>query len=346
MAEVWNVEMLREKIENLKEKGKTSEEQYIMYVLNPYVASLGYDVFNIDEVDMDIASGRLRVHATESVDLIVSTSNYLPSASNEEDKIFLCIDMRNKEMSLYLNALGSWEQVGGHDLNQEDNSGEYPKMMRLVSKESLRRTLHEKGDRLFTEGVLRQQLDDGKYDNRFVRDVIQDMIEKPSEGFIRLLADGLADKYSTETVQKLMGGLNEFKTVGLESILGELLGGVTTIKNEQKSTVKSVESNEEPVVKKQVVEEPAEELLEKAPEVERPKIPYVKPAYPSDQLFEDKSEEDVGVNLETSSTFFGSDWNETTDLPRVNTAPIRRVKTEATEPSNEKPDLLGLMNKK
>lgn len=253
--EIWSIDKVYEVINKLKAMGRSSDEQYMMYVLSPYITSMGYDVFDMDEVDMDINTGRMKISVTKDVQLIVALSSYLPSMEN--DKIFLHVDVKGYSLNLYLNALGSWEKVGQVSINEDDIEGTYPSMMRLMAKDALRRTLHEKGDRLFTEGVLRKQLEEGKFDNRFVMDVLRDEVNNPTDGFIKLIAEGLASKYSTDNVSTIVDGLMPLKDVGVVDILADIVKG----KGISKGTVRSVETKEKEVEKK-------EEPVYKIPEVE------------------------------------------------------------------------------
>lgn len=218
---VWNAEKLYSVMQKLTRSGRNGDEHILMYVLNPYVTSMGYDVFDMEEVDMNITTGRMAISVAEDTKLIVGISGYLPSG--EFDKLFLHVNMGESKIIFHLKALGEWEQIGSVSLSKEDVSGMYPTIMRLMSKDSLKGALLEKGDRMFTEGVLRTQLEQGKYDNRFVRDILKEEFQNPSDALLKLVADGLARKYSTDSVSTLMEGLMPLKGVGVLSLVSDLL---------------------------------------------------------------------------------------------------------------------------
>lgn len=221
--EVWTAVKLVERLDKLHEMGRDSEAEYMNYIINPYVTSLGYDVFNMDEVDTDIALGRMVISLNDDVKLVVSLTQNKPEI--DECKVYLHVDVKGRKLSLYLKALNIWEEIDVVDITTEEGKVGYATLMRMVVKKSIEDVYKEKGERLFTEGVLRKKLVSGEYDNRFVREVIRTELAKPSAELLGLIAKGLVGRYSTDSEEAIIEGLKPLVDIGLTKIVYEVIEG-------------------------------------------------------------------------------------------------------------------------
>lgn len=250
--EVWSANKLLETITKLKDKGRIGDEQCVMYVLNPLITSLGYDVFNIDEVDTDMMLGKMGVRVQDGLKILVGLSVNFPRYDSEDEKIYLHVDIHELKLTLYMKALGNWESVGEVYLNQQDEQRMYPYIMKNIAKSTLKQVYAEKGERLFTEGVLKNNLEEGELDNRFVKSVLREELNNPSDSFIKLIAEGLVKRYSTENVSGLVSKLMPLKDIGLTNVVKDVLNY---------DVIEEVEDTLTPVKKEFTPEESKDSLI-------------------------------------------------------------------------------------
>lgn len=231
---MWGIEKLYEVMSKLQKKGSNNEGSNLMYLINPFADSMGYDVFNMDEVELDIHGGRLTANVFEDLKLVIGLTSYMPST--EHVKVFLHVDVREYRLTMHLRALDQWEKIGVIDVTKQDEVGEYPQLMRMLTKDSLRSSYSEKGERLFTEGVLRKQLEAGEYNNRFVKSVIRDELKRPSEAMIRVIAERLTQEFSSDDVSSIVRELMPLQDEGLEGIVTSVLPKIKVNEDEVKKS--------------------------------------------------------------------------------------------------------------
>src|SRR5699024_12778372 len=61
--------------DKLKERDKTSNSELVMYLVAPFLNSLGYDTHNLDEVDLDVGEGSITSTGHEDLTIIVTLND-------------------------------------------------------------------------------------------------------------------------------------------------------------------------------------------------------------------------------------------------------------------------------
>ena len=133
--EVWNSSKIVTQINGLEEKKRLDIEGQLFYILNPFIKSLGYDVYDIESVDTQVQAGRIVLRALPEVTIIFSVSNIPPK---EEGQMFVSLLAKQKILELRIFAMGTWELVEQIDLTAPlDTIGEaYTRIIRLIAQES------------------------------------------------------------------------------------------------------------------------------------------------------------------------------------------------------------------
>lgn len=237
--DVWSITRLTTQIENVRGNGRTDMEGQLLYILNPFIASLGYDIYDITKVDTQIQSGRMIVQAHEDVRIIFSVSSTIPKQSGN---IHVTIDAKRNVMEMRLYAMDNWELVERLDLSQnpEEVSETYANIIRVISLESCHIMYAERGKRMFTERILATKLAEGDMQNEFLVAAVKQLFNQPTDALIACIADVLAEEYSTESVYTLQEQLAPLKEVGMRSLVSRYLQDINIPEEPSKTQVERV----------------------------------------------------------------------------------------------------------
>lgn len=235
-SKAWSKEKLAEQITALENKSNTTlESQKIMlYVLSPYIASLGYNIFNIEEVDIQVSNELVYIQVCKEFATVISLEEYFPTEDNV--KVFVALNAKERIIQLYVKALGEWELLHLVNLNKKAENNdlrEYENILTYLVKQSVIDIYSNKQDRMFTEGVLRSKLNKDEMDNAFVREVISDELKNPSKKFLQVIAEGLAHKFSSEPIPNLVKGIENLSETGVVELVDGVISDIKAIKKKQ-----------------------------------------------------------------------------------------------------------------
>lgn len=220
--EVWNSVRLKSQLDQMITHKRTSTEDQVVYVLNPFIASLGYDIYDLEFVDTQIQSGRIIVHPLPHIRIVFSVTNLPPQ---RDGNVFVFIDTKKAIIQLSMFAMNKWELVDTIDLNKlpDEISATYSSVIRMISLESFQIMYAERADRMFTERILRSKLDKGDMHNDFMVAAVKKLFDAPSDSLLLCLADVLADEFSTDSVNDLHAQLQPLKAQGLRTLVSQYL---------------------------------------------------------------------------------------------------------------------------
>lgn len=209
-AKALSRQEILEKMKMVENKNRLDEHNMMLYVLTPYLATLGYKVFNIDDVETDVEAHTIKVKVSNDFSTMVGLTNLYPYGEDDTN-VFLYVDMENKELSLSMKALGEWEVLHSVSLEEESKEADdtYKKIVEFLEVTSVQNMYKSKKARMFTEGVLRAKLIRKEYDNSFVRAIIREELKQPSKQLLNVIATGLNHKFSSDSVTNLSHGLGD-----------------------------------------------------------------------------------------------------------------------------------------
>src|SRR5699024_9238735 len=248
--------------DKLKERGKTSNSELVMYLVAPFLNSLGYDTHNLDEVDLDVDEGIITVTGHENLTIIVTINNDLTEDNDLElrrdgVKLYVNLGIEVRELSLYYKVLEKWEEIARINLDGDEANKYAGEFARRISKEQIKKELVKNGNRFLTESVLNTKLENGEWDNDFLMYGLVEELKNPTDEFIKLMANRIVKDYKTQDVEWVVERLEKSKEDG----------DVKTVKHiydkgylgeEQKREEMENEVEEEPFVQEDVEEEETE----------------------------------------------------------------------------------------
>lgn len=306
----WTMRELNEKIQKVMARNKNvGREEYRMYVVIPYLATLGYDVYDMSEVVLNAQQNKITVNVSDEIKLTVSMDNLQIPQTFEKDgtSIYLVIDAKENLFTLYTLALGEWEKLYSVDIDDVDDeqaNEDYISMIRYLVKDSILSDYSDKGARIFTEGAVNKLISNRDYNNRFLQEILRTEIETPSKEFIALIVSRLSTKYTTHSPDDLFMSLQELSTTGLVGIIDSAIGlstpqEDTNLDNNVYEEVLNPKINElltggqeepeqvkEPVQEKELVEI---ELPEAEEEIKEPEL------VEEEELQQEESNEDIAM---------------------------------------------------
>lgn len=215
--EAWQLGKLVDTLEKLKTRKITGIPNMMTYVVIPYVASLGYDVYNFDNSEISLDEGKIVVKVDDTLHLVISLISEKPYY--QEQRMFLHLDEIAQEMQLHFKVLGLWEQVLTVNLKEKTGTSDYTDLLRYTMRDRLTPEYKQKGERLLTEGVLNRNLEAGNWDNEFLLNVLVEELKNPSEGFIEVLANRLGETYTTKDKNWVQERLTPIQEEGLVNVV-------------------------------------------------------------------------------------------------------------------------------
>lgn len=247
-SKLWSKEKLSEQILNLENKSNTTIDapKFLLYILSPYIASLGYNIFNIEEVDIQVAYEKVVIQVCEEFSTVISLEEYFPTEN--EAKVFVAIEPKERVMSLYVKALGDWELLHVTHLNKKTdthNDKEYDNILNYLAKKDVVETYARKQERMFTEGVLRSKLNKKEMDNAFVREVIREELKNPSRKFLQVIAEGLANKFSSEPIQNLTKSIEPLSESGVVELMEGVISDIKSLDKKKHGFIESIQESKE-----------------------------------------------------------------------------------------------------
>lgn len=251
----WTISKLTENIKMLRSRTKhnlVGKEEYRQYILLPYLASMGYEPSNMNEVVLYSKLGQLDIHIHEDFYMTISMDSInIPQNTSGKAKIHLGIDLLTQEFNFYLLALGKWELIYHFDMLGDIESAKvqenYVGMMRYMVKESILEEYNAKEERVFTEGALDKLLQSKDYNNRFLHYVLEKEIKNPSHELLLLIVSRFKEYFTTVDSENIFTLIEPLKENGIIGIVDSVLNKTTkdkplslveseTVTNEQEST--------------------------------------------------------------------------------------------------------------
>lgn len=217
----WTRAGLYEQIQSIEKKHSLDSKKVLLYVLQPYVASLGYNIFKIDDVDTDVDNENLKITISDNFSMEISLKDFFPDS--ETTKIFLYLDVYTKEITFYMKALGEWEQMMFLDISKKENDAVYNKMLDFIVSDIVKELYKNKKERLFTEGVLKAKLENKDFENAFVRDVVREELQNPSQQFLTVIATALSKKFSSDSSQNIAKSLQDLNKLGVVDLFSNVI---------------------------------------------------------------------------------------------------------------------------
>ena len=217
----WSLEILNKALASLESKNRLNQQEIMQYVVTPYVSSLGYNIFDIDEVDNFVDNGTTVIRAIKDVSIVLSLNEEYPF--DDHAKIFIHLDVDTKNITMFLKAFNDWESLITVNIKNKEDNANYQKLKEYIYAETLRKLYASKSERLFTESVLRRKLANDEYDNVFVREVIKDELKNPSKLLLQVLAQGLNKKFSTDSTSTITNGLSGIQKTGIVDLFEDVI---------------------------------------------------------------------------------------------------------------------------
>lgn len=217
-------------ISTLSERNMEDDSYYVQYVLSPYMQSLGYDVFDIDETERMFSGDTYKVKGVETelgepINFIFSLGDYRGRLTEESNvRAYILFDKETKSITLYYYVLDEWYSIYETRLmmdGTEDTEIERTNLVSLnkvITKTEFQSTYASLGERLFTGSVVDSLLAVGDLENRFVRQALVDELIRPDNHMIKMLASKLTE-YSTQESEWLEDSLEDLKQTGLIKLL-------------------------------------------------------------------------------------------------------------------------------
>lgn len=318
-------------IQKLRDRNMTQLKYYANYILSPYIKEgLEYDIYDIDFTDMldDGVTYRFTNPQTDDgVKIYVSLKDSYNRYKEDDDRVWLHIDVDRNEMSLYFRVFSEWHKVStcqffaeGDDARKEAED-EFANISQIVYSSEFKSRYTELGEKYFTSVVLDNLVAQGDVLNMFVRRALIDELSNPSDILVDLLAE-LLKEYSTQQGSWLRDKLQPIKEVSALPLLDQaLVNGELELSSVPKPSPKPVSRARQNAFMKptrQVVEEPAPKEITNLGELTKDdEVNLVDELLGEDDLGITKDEpvvdlDDVGVVSDTS-TELGVD-DETVDL--------------------------------
>ena len=248
--------------DKLKERGKTSNSELVMYLVAPFLNSLGYDTHNLDEVDLDVDEGIITIAGHEDLTTIVTINNDLTEDNDlelrrDDVKLYVNLGIEVRELSLYYKVLEKWEEIARINLDGDEANKYAGEFARRISKEQIKKELVKNGNRFLTESVLNTKLENGEWDNDFLMYGLVEELKNPTDEFIKLMANRLVSDYTTKDVEWVVQKLEKSKEDGYVNTIKRIynkgyLGG------EKEQEEVEIEEEEEPFVPEEIEEEEVE----------------------------------------------------------------------------------------
>lgn len=218
-------------IQKLSDRSMREDQYFAQYVLQPYLTTgLRYDIYDIENVEM-LDQGltfRFRNPATDGVKLYFSLKDTYRRYTEEDDRVFLHIDIERTTITLYFKVLGEWNLISQVKLFeespesrelQEDNLNT---ISRTVDCDEFKDQYNILGEKYFTSVVFDNLINQGDVHNVFVRQAIIKELNNPSDAMIELLATGLGE-YSTQSPDWIKEQLEPIKDIGAIQLLEKAL---------------------------------------------------------------------------------------------------------------------------
>ena len=231
-SQKMNYNYIQGVVNRLKSENKVAYTQLINYVINPYVIGLQYDIYDLNQVDIDFDSGTMKVRVNPNVTMTITLDDNVEyMLDEEEDKIILHFDTSDSSFTLKFKVLNQWSMVEkvnfldlskGGQTNPADIKAETDKFIRInryLMKAKLNEQYKVKGERFFTEVVVDDKLAEGDWNNDFVRQSLANELKNPSEDMVKIIANRLVKDYTTQDVEKVAEQLKPMIKEGLSGIV-------------------------------------------------------------------------------------------------------------------------------
>lgn len=222
--EKWTIVHILKAINSLQERNRLDKQNILSYVLQPLAQSLGYNIFNVDEVEVDTEQAGLQIQVKPDFHILFTQEPYRPLA--KQNRVILHLDLDSNELKLHIQSLQIWNTVYNIDLHNPDMKTltvVYNEVLKFIEKDKVEAIYQEKGEKMFSEIVLQKHLDEENIGNIYVHKVLEKEIMNPSKDFLELIAIRLNREYSTQAPDKLMKSIAKLNQEGIFQLIEEVV---------------------------------------------------------------------------------------------------------------------------
>lgn len=219
---VMTFEEVNKTLNKLEKRGKLGTSDAMMYFVSPFLQSLGYNTFDVDEVDVRNADGEVSAKIADDLNLIVSLYGHFPLEA-KKDRIFLSMLLDERKIKLYFKVLGDWEQIVSLDLKKDKSDKYTHQLVRRIMKEQVIQSYRTKGEKFLTENVFDSMVESGKWDNDFMLLGLLEELRNPSREFINVMATRMNKDYTTKDRDWIVKNIKPMETKGLVSLIEKMI---------------------------------------------------------------------------------------------------------------------------
>lgn len=242
---VMSFDEIKKLLDKLEKKNKLGNNETMMYFISPFLQSLGYNTFDIDEVDIRNADGEVFAKITDNLSLAVSLYGSTP-LETEKNRIFLYVDVQNRVMKLRFRVLNKWEDIVTIDFKKDKSDKYVQKLVKRINKEQAVEAFRSKGEKFLTETVFDSQLERKEWNNDFMLLGLLSELKKPSREFVELMANRMNKDYTTKDVDWIKKFIQPMEKDGLIGLVERMVeSGKIAASYSYESTYKDSDESED-----------------------------------------------------------------------------------------------------
>lgn len=304
-------------LDKLEERGKLTGSDAMMYFVSPFLQGLGYNTFDVDQVDVRNSEGEVYAKITDDLTMVASLYEHYP-LEDKQVRIFLSLGLEERVFKLYFKVLGNWEEITRLDFKEDEETKYTHQIVRRIIKDQAENAYRSKGEKFLTENVFDSQLESGNWNNDFMALGLLKELTNPSEKFVEVLAHRMNIEYTTKETDLIKKYISGIKEEGLMSVIDTLIDKGKIDVNRGFFTPK----NEPPVVKdteKLTNTEKTKSTQKVEKETTKPVEEWKDTTDKKDEVtFEENKENDIedtltfGEDTEDDTLTFGEDDSEDT----------------------------------
>src|SRR5699024_10290689 len=117
---------VRDLLDQLENRRKLKNSDLMLYFVLPFLKGLGYDMYNLDEVYLDIEGGNVTVKVDKDLEMYLTLIETEKLFLEEDVKIYVSMDIEERIFKLSYKVLNKWEEIVTINLEgQEENKDLY-----------------------------------------------------------------------------------------------------------------------------------------------------------------------------------------------------------------------------
>lgn len=313
-------EEVRVTLDKLEERGKLTGSDAIMYFVSPFLQGLGYNIFDVDQVDVRNSEGEVYAKITDDLTMGASLYDHYP-LDDDNVRIFLSLGLDERVFKLYFKVLGNWEEITRLDFKEDEETKYTHQIVRRIIKDQAENSYRSKGEKFLTENVFNSQLERGNWNNDFMALGLLKELTNPSEKFIEVLAQRMNIEYTTKETDWIKKYISSIKEEGLMTVIDTLIdkGKIDVNRGIYTSKPETVTRETKESTKPEKVEKDTNETTKQEKEKQETKdeVTFVESQEGTNESLtfgEDTSEESFtfGEDSEDDTLTFGEDDSEDT----------------------------------